>query len=138
MITHLFVDGGVLGGNPSSEGIYWSVAVDSPKGHTYVLVDRKQSRDFFTNNEAEYLALLEGLEIAHEYIFASGRCAGRKASAAVIIHSDSQVIVNQFNGAYRCNQDNLRPLLLRCLALALPQIAVTWVPRVETKRRLGH
>ena len=44
-----------------------------------------------TNNEAEYEALVAGLDLA--------KVAGAKS---VVVHCDSQVITNQVNGNYKC------------------------------------
>ena len=44
-----------------------------------------------TNNEAEYEALVVGLDLA--------RAAGVEN---VVVHCDSQVVINQVNGDYEC------------------------------------
>ena len=49
-------------------------------------------RDFpTTNNEAEYEALVTGLDLIKEI-----------GAMSVVIHCDSQVITNQLNGDYEC------------------------------------
>ena len=45
-----------------------------------------------TNNEAEYEALVAGLDLT--------RAAG---ATSIVIYYDSQVITNQVNGDYECN-----------------------------------
>lgn len=54
-----------------------------------------------TNNEAEYEAVLTALLICVMSDF-----------ELPVIYSDSQVVVNQVNGVWRCNTDSLLPLLL--------------------------
>ena len=54
--------------------------------------------DFLTtNNEAEYEALVAGLNLA--------RAAG---ATSVAIYYDSQVITNQINGDYKCKSERMK------------------------------
>ena len=50
-----------------------------------------------TNNEAEYEALVVGLDLA-------------KATGAenVVVHCDSQVVTSQINGGYKCNNERMK------------------------------
>ena len=50
-----------------------------------------------TNNEAEYEALVAGLDLA--------RSAG---ATSVVIYCDSQVITNQINGDYECKGEKMK------------------------------
>ena len=50
-----------------------------------------------TNNEAEYEALVAGLDLA--------RAAG---ATSVVIYYDSQVITNQINGDYECRGERMK------------------------------
>lgn len=59
-----------------------------------------------TNNVAEYRALLRGLELALQ--------AGAKA---VMVLTDSELLVRQINGEYRVRNGGLKPLHARALAL---------------------
>ena len=57
--------------------------------------------DFPTiNNEAEYKALVAGLDLAK---------AARATS--VVIHYDSQVVANQVNGDYKCKGERMKRYL---------------------------
>ena len=53
-----------------------------------------------TNNEAEYEALVAGLDLAK---------AARAAS--VVIYYNSQVITNQVNGGYECKDERMKRYL---------------------------
>ena len=53
-----------------------------------------------TNNEAEYEALVAGLNLA--------KAAG---AASVVIYCDSQVVTNQVNGNYECKGERLKRYL---------------------------
>ena len=53
-----------------------------------------------TNNEAEYKALVAGLDLA--------KAAG---AASVVIYYDSQVVTNQVNGDYECKSKRMKKYL---------------------------
>ena len=53
-----------------------------------------------TNNEAEYEALVAGLDLA--------KAAGAKN---MIVHCDSQVITSQINGEYECRNERMKKYL---------------------------
>ena len=83
-----------------------------------------------TNNEAEYLALLEALEIILEkWATGSGSIPGDVGP--VQIRSDSELVVNQLKGTYRVNEPHLRPLWdkARSLMASLGTVKLEWVPR---------
>ena len=53
-----------------------------------------------TNNEAEYEALIVGLDLA--------KATGAKN---MIVHYDSQVVTNQVNGNYECKNERMNKYL---------------------------
>ena len=53
-----------------------------------------------TNNEAEYEALVTGLDLA--------KVAG---ATSVVIYCDSQVVTNQVNGNYECKGERMKRYL---------------------------
>ncbi len=75
-----------------------------------------------TNNQAEYLALLQGLEVAREF-------AGR----AVVVRTDSELLHRQLAGSYRVKNAALKPLHARAAKLlaGLPGVRVVHVPRED-------
>lgn len=84
---------GASRGNPGPAGIGYRVLPDGQgvEGHEYI--------GGATNNEAEYRALIRGLERALEHGYTN-----------VIAEGDSQLVVRQVRGQYDVNADNLRPL----------------------------
>lgn len=61
-----------------------------------------------TNNVAEYMALIRGLEEA------------RKAGATSIeVRADSELLIKQMNGEYQVRNEGIRPLYSRARALSL-------------------
>ena len=53
-----------------------------------------------TNNEAEYEALVAGLDLA--------KAAGAEN---VVVHCDSQVVTSQINGGYECKSERMKRYL---------------------------
>jgi ribonuclease HI len=96
------------------------VVADADTGE--VLVEHSQALGEGTNNEAEWSALL----------FALYQAAALGADE-VLVHSDSKVVVNQFNGGWRVHQNHLRAYYAEAkkAAKAVPRVAVSWVPRAQ-------
>ncbi|GAX72662.1 hypothetical protein CEUSTIGMA_g118.t1 [Chlamydomonas eustigma] len=59
-----------------------------------------------SNNEAEYMGVLHGMEVAKQYNYMSLQLVG-----------DSQLILHQISGKYRVSSDRLRPLHERVMKL---------------------
>ena len=83
--------------------------------------------DGATNNVAEYCALGFALKWLLE--------TGLGGKAVLDIRGDSQLVVEQLNGNWKCNKDHLRRLRDRCKAL-LQEIMpaswrATWIPREQ-------
>ncbi len=77
-----------------------------------------------TNNIAEYTALVEALEAAHDL------GAGR-----IEAYSDSELMVKQVSGEYRVKNENLRPLYEQVVAglRGFRSATLTHVPRAENR-----
>jgi ribonuclease HI len=96
-----YVDGGSLG-NPGPSGI--GVVIEGCEGGRVRIAKWIGNQD---NNVAEYLALLEALQYAHN----------RKARA-LHVYSDSEVVVRQMKGEYICRSPRLYSLNWICRKLA--------------------
>lgn len=134
--VRLYCDGGIIGHSNPGDGVYWSVGqATGEDGRDTEIVEKEGTYNYHTNNEAEYLALNAALQHA-------ATLAGE--TDHVVIHSDSQLIVNQFNGRWRCGKAHLRKLLAttRRNAEFLDdlgiKVEVMWVKRDVSMRRLGH
>ena len=91
---------------------------------------RKGDRAHKTNNAAEWLALREALRHAKAH----------HSDMPVLIHMDSLLVVNQFNGRWATRVAHLHRLRTQCreLAAEIKWVAVLWRPRVELVKRVGH
>lgn len=133
--VQVYVDGGVFRAGrhtARTRGVYWSMLCEetgTAPDRKPVLV-RRQDYHYRTNNDAEWLALREGLEYA----------AAHHATMPVIIYSDSRVIVNQFNGVFKVKLERHHRLRSACRALAerCKFVVVQWVPREVLVAKVGH
>jgi ribonuclease HI len=91
---------GASRGNPGPAAI--GVVIEDEKGRAVARISRRIGET--TNNRAEYLALIAGLEEA-----------ARLGAEQVIIRLDSQLIVRQLTGQYKSKE--LRPLYQKTIRL---------------------
>jgi probable phosphoglycerate mutase len=114
-------DGGSRG-NPGPAG-YGAVVLDS--GADEVLAERSDSIGVDTNNVAEYRGLIAGLEAAAEI-----------GAESVAVRMDSNLVVQQMNGAWRINKPELRALAARAneLRRAFAEVTFAWIPRAQNAR----
>jgi len=96
-----YVDGGSHG-NPGPSGI--GVVIENPTGERTRIAKWIGHQD---NNVAEYVALLEALQFA----------IATKAKA-LVVYSDSEVVVRQMTGQYACRSPRLYSLHWTCRKLA--------------------
>jgi len=116
---HLYVDGASRG-NPGPAGIGWVLL--SGDG---ILTEGGKQVGTITNNQAEYEALIHGLEIASEYGFDE-----------LEIRSDSELVVKQVTGAWNTNDPDLREYRVRVHELLrnFEEWSLTHVPRELNER----
>ena len=90
-----------------------------------------------TNNEAEYRTLIAGLKDLAGRIRMAGKAT---ADYAVVVHTDSQLVVGQLRQNWKVKAANLRPLVdeAGALADAFGRCDIVKVPRDEIVRVLGH
>lgn len=105
--------------NPGRRGIGIVILKDEK-------VIRKISKDvgFGTSNEAEYIALIEGLETLMEY-----------NPETVDIYLDSQIVVHHVNGVNKVSSYNLRPFYNKVKKVMKSMkdttISINWIPREQ-------
>jgi len=99
--VHLYVDGGARG-NPGPAGIGGQLL--DPDG--VVLDEFSDAIGTATNNEAEYEALITGLELALD-----------RGVRVLTVFSDSELVIKQLRGEYKVKVAHLRPLFDRARTL---------------------
>jgi len=111
----IFTDGAARG-NPGPAAI--GVVIQDEAGNTLARISRRLAAT--TNNQAEYRAIIAGLEKAVSL-----------GVGTVVIKSDSELVVNQINGKYKIKNTALRPLYQKVVQLAgsLESLTVSYIPR---------
>lgn len=116
-ITRVIINAdGAARGNPGPAAI--GVTIKDNKGNLITSISRRIGRT--TNNQAEYRAIIAGLEKAVKL--------GVKQ---VKVYSDSELVVKQINGSYRVKNTSLRILYENVLKLAgsLERFSIEHIPR---------
>ncbi|MEA2639220.1 MAG: ribonuclease [Chloroflexota bacterium] len=125
-------DGGSLNNPGHGYGSYQIAIGDEPPR-----IVRLDFGSPVTNNEAEYLALIHGLEDAVATLTKQGIAP---EAATVDVRGDSQLVLRQVGGEWKVRQPHLRPLHERATALVgqLGSVALQWHQRRNSVRILGH
>jgi ribonuclease HI len=119
-ITSVIINAdGAARGNPGPAAI--GVTVKDDKGNLIVSISRRIGKT--TNNQAEYRAIIAGLEEAV-------RLGIRRVKA----FSDSELVVKQINGKYRVKNASLRQLYEQVVKLtgSLEGFTIHHVPRAKS------
>jgi len=119
MVLHLYTDGGSRN-NPGPAGI--GVVLKGTSGN--VLEKCGKYLGIKTNNEVEYLALLEGLKIAKKY---NPEC--------LICFMDSRLVVNQLNGIFKIKNGRMRELVLQVKQIEpkFQKVEYRYIPREKNE-----
>ena len=97
----IYTDGASRGNpGPASVGVY----ITDSDGH--VCTEFGKTLGLQTNNFAEYMAVVKGLQIALD-----------NQASEVILKSDSQLLIRQLLGQYRVKKATLIPLFKKCKQL---------------------
>jgi ribonuclease HI len=109
---------GACRGNPGQSAI--GVTLKDESGILLATISRRIGRT--TNNQAEYTALIAGLETA---------C--KLGAREVLVRADSELLVKQINGRYRLKNAGLKPLYLEALKLreGFAAFTIVYIPRAE-------
>jgi ribonuclease HI len=113
----IYTDGAARG-NPGPAAI--GVVLKDETGNTVASISQRLGAT--TNNQAEYRAIIAGLEKAVSL-----------GVRNVIVKSDSELMVKQINGLYRVKNAALRPLYLKALELTgkLESFKIAHIPRAQ-------
>jgi ribonuclease HI len=120
----IYTDGGSRG-NPGVAGC-GAVITDSNK---QILKKVSKSLGVATNNEAEYQAVILGLETLKKLLGAA-----KLAGAEIEIRLDSQLVASQLSGAYQIKEEKLFPFFIKIWNLQvkdLPKVQFTYIPREQ-------
>jgi len=121
-LAHVYVDGASIG-NPGPAGVGVVIRRSQAEGEEPQRT-AAEAIGVATNNEAEYRALIRGLE----------ECR-RLGLALVRIHMDSELVVKQMSGEYRVKDPKLLPLYMgaRELLESFREARICLIRREENK-----
>ena len=85
-------------GSSCKQGGGIGIVIILPRGASFEFA--LPTETMITNNQAEYEAILKGLQLLHEV-----------KAEAIEVFGDSQLVINQFVGLYECKEDALRGIL---------------------------
>jgi ribonuclease HI len=115
----LWTDGGARGNpGPAASGVVI-------KNETEVVWEQGIYLGEMSNNQAEYLALLAGLDKAKEL-----------QAHSIVVHMDSQLVVEQVNRRYKVKDEGMKQRWGEVQALLenFAEWSVSYVPRAMNKR----
>ncbi|HWV24887.1 MAG TPA: ribonuclease HI family protein [Thermomicrobiales bacterium] len=123
-------DGGSLGNPGKGYGSYEIMSA----GEVYHGPHRHEYGDRITNNQAEYMTLIEALK------WLASDLGDDRKRARVRIHGDSRLVVNQVNGVWKVKHANMIPLVdqVKKLFKEFGSCTIEWHPRAKSVERLGH
>ena len=115
-------DGGSRG-NPGLAGT--GIALFDVESRTEVWSGYEFLKGKTTNNVAEYMGLVRGLE-----------CALSMGVKLISVEGDSELIVKQINGIYKVKNDTLKGLYMQVknLSLRFKTFSISHIPRDQNKR----
>jgi ribonuclease HI len=125
----IIFDGGSKGNPGPGYGSFVIVHDDDPIVHEQV-----ELGDWITNNEAEYLTLIEALRRLLELV------GDFRLQTSVSVFGDSQLVINQVNGLWKIKKPELREMRARVIELLrqFGDYEVNWHSRINSVYVLGH
>lgn len=129
---HVVVFDGGSKGNPGPG--YGSYRITRPDGTSTTKRLTFDDIGVMTNNQAEYMTLIEALEHLTEEM------GSRRAFESVRIEGDSQLVLNQLRGTWKVKNQGLKPLYqwAKSLADQFASVNYVWHSRDKTVAILGH
>ncbi|HEV2127048.1 MAG TPA: ribonuclease HI family protein [Thermomicrobiales bacterium] len=87
-----------------------------------------------TNNQAEYMTLLNALQ------WLADGLGNSASSASVTVHGDSQLVIKQLSGEWKIKDARLRRIAMETRAQMdrFHDVSLTWHRRDVSVQRLGH
>ncbi len=115
----IYTDGGARG-NPGPAGIGCVIYDEKNK----IIAEISKSIGHATNNQAEYQAVISGLEKAHQL-----------GAKDLEFYLDSELVVKQLKHEYKVKNRELAPLFLKIhnLTMSFKKINYKYIPREKNK-----
>ena len=109
-------------GSSCKQGGGIGIVIVSPRGASFEFAF--PIKPMTTNNQAEYEALLKGLQLLQEV-----------EPESIEVFGDSQLVINQLIGLYECKDDIMRRYYDECQRLlkGFPHISLQHIPRAQNQ-----
>ncbi|XP_066314981.1 uncharacterized protein [Miscanthus floridulus] len=109
-------------GSPCKQGGGIGIVIISPQGLSFEFA--YTIKPMTTNNQAEYEAILNGLQLLQEV-----------KVGAIEIFVDSQLVINQLSCLYECKDDILRGYYEKCRSFIdeFPMVTIRHIPRAQNQ-----
>ena len=105
-------------GSSCKQGVGVGIVIILPRGASFEFAF--PTEPMITKDQAEYGAILKGLQLLHEV-----------KAEAIEVFGDSQLIINQLISLYECKEDTLRGYYDECQRLLkeFPLVSLQHIPR---------
>ena len=125
----LTFDGGSLGNPGKGYGSY-NIRIGNEDEPSFS-EQREVYGNNLTNNEAEYMALIKGVEKVLELY---------GENIKLSIKGDSQLVINQINGTYKVKSQNMVPLYNKIMKILgnISEYKIEFWRRANSEREFGH
>lgn len=125
---YIYCDGAARGNNKIDVPTLCSVGIvvfgDSDKKN--LIESRGYVVGASTNNESEYIAMIDSLQLFQEYLH-------RGYQGCCVIRCDSLLVANQLNGVWKCKAENLLPLYSQALSICNGLAGLVKIEHVKRK-----
>lgn len=90
-----------------------------------------------TNNQAEYLSVIEALNDLYKTITDAGK---ESSKYSVVVYVDSMLVKQQVTGKWKIKDQDLKSLhaTINYIVTAFSKVDFVWIPREEIVDVLGH
>lgn len=127
MTYTIYIDGGCLHNQTKAKRhAYGSCRIETDSDFKHFFSNIYGNR---TNNEAEYLILIDALVWIKNNI---------QLTEDIRINTDSQLVVKQLSGEYRIHAHKIYKLYQKAKELLTSNIGIYQIPRDEIEFKLGH
>ncbi len=119
----IYTDGSSLG-NPGKAAYSFIIVKDGK-----IVIKRRGDIGIKTNNQAEYIAVIQALKEALN-----------KGFKYVDLFSDSQLVINQIKGKYKVKSESIKDLFLEVIRLIeeFNEISFNFIPREDEFLKIVH
>jgi len=124
-LPYVLLFGGSVKPHPGGHAGIGAILISPTKMHQGIVVSKYLGFNAATNNSAEYLALVHGLQAALN-----------SGVRHILVHGDSQLVIRQVRGMYEARKSHIQHYLDQVLTLtrSFESFQICYIPRVLNNR----